>query len=308
MGCGQGRRLATPQPIPIGYLASTINLPFFVALERGYFRDRGLNVQPLRFESTSELFNAVIAGRLDVTAVGGIAALYPIELQKPGVFKMYWFNSNAGEQFVDYLIARSDSAINSWTDLKGKKLGIFPGTTTEMGARLVLAHFGLLPVKDVEVIQLAPQMQLQALQAGRVDALLTLEPTGTIAVAGGIGRIVDRGPQMKYILQPFPGGAGVMRTDWIRRNAETARKIKQALDQAIDFTRASPEAAKLYLPKYISISEDVARKTRVCLYWKVEDADRASIQKFADILTREKVLPARVDMKDAYLSEAELRH
>lgn len=293
--------------VPIGYLALTINLPFFVALERGYFAEQGIQVEPVKFESTAELFNAVVAGRLNLTAVGGIAGVYPIEIQSKGLLKMYWFNANSGDKFVDYLVVRKDSTIRSWNDLRQKRLGIFPGTTSEMGARLILAHFNLVAGKDVEMVQIPPQIHLQALESQRVDALMTLEPTGTIAVAQGIGKIIDEGPNMKYLLDPFPGGAAVMRTDWVRANPDLARKIKAAFDKAIDFVRQSPEEAKKVLPKYTPLPADIAARTRVCLYWKVEDADRSAIQKFADLLTAEKILSDSVETGPMFLSEPDFR-
>jgi len=294
------------ETINVGYLPITVNVPFFVALEKDYFKQEGVDVRAVRFESTTELFNAMIAGRAPVTAVGGIPSLYALEGQEAGQFKMYWFNANDETRFVDNFIVRKDSPILSFGDLKGRRLGVFPGTTSEMAARIILRKFGLTAGENVELLPIPPQNHLQALEMGRVDALISMEPTGTLALLKGVGKVIEQAPQEKHIMNPFPGGAAAFQNKWLDTHRREAGKIKRAIDRAIAFTEENTEQAKGSLSKYTGIPQDTAVRTRLCLYWTLESADRKAIQDFADLLYKEKVLPKTVDTRTMYLAKEDL--
>jgi len=285
--------------LKIGYLPITVDLPFFVAMENGYFTEEGLQVNAIRFEATTQLYDAMLSERVDATAIGGLAALYGIEAQAKGQFKIYTFNANDETYYTDTLLVKKDSNITSPSQLKGKKIGTFPGTTIVVGTKLIMRKFNLSDT-DYEIVQLPPHLQLQALETGQVDALMTLEPTGTIARLKGIGKVILEAPNAKYLINPFPGGAAAFKTSWIEQHPELALKIKRATDKAIDFIRENPAEAKKTLPKYTGLEEDIASETLLCLYWKVEDTDRKAVQEYADILHQEGIFKDKVNTFNFY--------
>jgi NitT/TauT family transport system substrate-binding protein len=285
--------------VRIGYVPVTVDLPFFVAIERGYFNKEGLKVEPIRFETTVQLYDAMLSGRIDATAIGGLTALYGVEANNKGQFKIYAFNANDENSYTDSLIVSVNSNITSPSQLKGKKIGVFPGTTIVVGTKLVMRKFNLSD-SDYEIVQISPNLQLQALQTGQVDALMTVEPTGTIAQLKGIGKSILEAPNEKYLTNPFPGGAAAFLTSWAEKHPDLALRIKRATDEAIDYIKTNPDESKKYLPKYTGLTEDIAVKSRLCLFWKTEDADRNAIQKYADILYSEGIFKGRIDTSSFY--------
>lgn len=292
--------------LKIGYLPVTVDLPFFVAMENGYFTEEGLQVNAVRFEATTQLYNAMLSERIDAAAIGGLTALYGIETQRKEQFKIYALNANDETHYTDTLLVKKDSNITSPSQLKGKKIGTFPGTTIVVSTKLIMRKFNLSDM-DYEIVQMPPHLQLQALETGQIDALMALEPTGTIAQQKGIGKVILKAPNAKYLINPFPGGAAAFKTSWVEQHPELALKIKRATERAIDFIRENPVGAKKTLPKYTGLDEEIALETLLCLYWKVEDADRDAVQKYADILYQEGIYKEKIDTSNFYFEPGKLK-
>ena len=69
------RAQARPK-IRIGYWPVAAGLPFFAAIEKGYFKEAGLDVEPLKLASPQQVAEAMIAGRAEGSSNGtGSAAL-----------------------------------------------------------------------------------------------------------------------------------------------------------------------------------------------------------------------------------------
>ncbi|MFN5880495.1 MAG: ABC transporter substrate-binding protein, partial [Burkholderiales bacterium] len=79
--------------IRVGYWPVASGLPFFAAVDKGYFKDAGLEVEPLRFASPQQVAEAMIAGRADGSSNGtASAALGIAELAQPGLLRIICTN------------------------------------------------------------------------------------------------------------------------------------------------------------------------------------------------------------------------
>ena len=65
IGAGQARAQAGPK-IRIGYWPIAAGLPFYAAIELGYFKEAGLDVEPLKFAAAQQVMEAVLAGQREV--------------------------------------------------------------------------------------------------------------------------------------------------------------------------------------------------------------------------------------------------
>ena len=119
------RRLARAQPGPvirIGYWPVAAGLPFYAAIEKGYFKEAGLNVEALKFAGAQQVMEAMLAGRADGSANGtGSANLAIGEIASPGLFKIFASNPSNAKNVLDEFIVAKDSPIQSIADLKGKR-------------------------------------------------------------------------------------------------------------------------------------------------------------------------------------------
>jgi NitT/TauT family transport system substrate-binding protein len=99
-----------------------------VALEKGYFQEQGLQAVATSFESGTILVDALVAGRIDVTTGNSIITHWLVEQNLPGTFKIFITYGSTGLKGVTFtLMVAKDSPLKGMMDLKGKRIGTFPG-------------------------------------------------------------------------------------------------------------------------------------------------------------------------------------
>jgi NitT/TauT family transport system substrate-binding protein len=268
--------------VRIGWFPVACELPFFVAMERGYFQEQGLNVTAVKFESANLIMDSLLSGKIDAAACIGYTTLFSIESASTNQFKMFGNEIETDTKYQSFLLVRNDSNISSISDLTGKKIGTYTGTTQLLWLRLLMNKFGI-DAKDITIIQVGLPLQVQALLSGQMDVLLTIEPYVTTALDKGAKAFMAN-PRGKYILNPFPAApSGVVSSKFLKENPDVAIKIKAAMDRAVDFISLNEGVAKRYFPKYTPITEDLAPKV---LIYEMEKnpANKTAIQVLADIL------------------------
>jgi NitT/TauT family transport system substrate-binding protein len=179
---------AQTQTVRVALNQSTYsNLPFFLAADKGYFRDAGLDVQIIGFNGSSTLQIPRLA-RGDVDVMG--TALGPAFFnQFAGGFNIKLLATvsaeRAGWSDTTWLLVRQDlwdaRAIRNYADLRGKRIdGAAPGSPVDFLALSAIEHGGLgtSDVQFSEKLHDAPTW-LGALRNGSVDVLGIPEPVAT---------------------------------------------------------------------------------------------------------------------------------
>lgn len=281
-----------PRKVRVGYLDITNSLPLYVAVEKGFFKSQGLEVELSKFPTSNDLVEALLAGRIDAEVSASTSLLYAMELRSPGLLKIFSVNVQTKQKAPDYIIVKRNSPIVTVADLAGKKLGTFPGSTFLVTIRLILAK-SLDPAK-VTIEQIPPPAQVEALASGKVDAIYTLDPFGILALDKAEGRVLEAAPAEKYIMDSMPAGAAAFSSVFIKVNAAAARKVSAAFDQAIDFIRSNEAQVRQYLPSYTTLSSELAGKVSIVEFWKSKEIQLQPIQHYADILYREGDLKGQV--------------
>ena len=289
-----------PAQVKIGYLPITLTLPFFVAMEKGYFTEAGLEVEAIKYTTADQLTNALLAGNIDITANTSMSTFMSTVEESPDFAKIYMVSIHDPENYLDALLARKGSGIKRIEDLKGKKIGMFPGSTNVIYLSIALSNY-LNPESDVEMIQLPPQTHIEALASGQVDALYTLEPLVTVAIIKGIGEMLIQGSNSTYIVNPFPGGTYIVSTEFHREHNTTARKVIAAIYRGVEFIRDNEIEARQYYEKYTPIKGDVALKTHIGAWWELDEVQKDKVQKLADILHENEILKKRASTDTYYL-------
>lgn len=289
-----------PEEVKIGYQPITLNLPFFVAMEKGYFTEAGLQVEAIKYTTSDQLTNAILAGNIDIAGSASTSTFLSTIEESPNFAKIYMVCIHDPENYLDALLVRKGSNIKRIEELKGKKIGMFPGSTNIIYLSIALSNF-LNPKSDVEMVQLPPQTHIEALASGQVDALYTLEPLVTVATSKGIGEILIQGSNSTYIVNPFPGGVYIVSTDFYRKYNSNARKVINAIYRAVDFIRGNEIEARKYYEKYTPIKGNIALKTHTGAWWKLDEAQKDKVQKLADILFENKILKKRAESEIYYL-------
>ena len=299
---------AAAPKLRIGFWPVAAGLPFFAAVDKGYFKEAGLDVEPLKFAGAQQVMEGMLAGRCDGSANGtGSANLAIGEIAQPGLFKIFCTNPSNAKYVLDEFIVAKDSPIKTMAELAGKKVASGPGIQNVTLCKTMLERAG---AKGATVSELPIGQHVAALVAGQVDACYTLEPTGTVGRMNGTTRVIEAGVVARYILgdqmAPWHGGAASLTTEFIKKNPEIAKKYIAAYARGVDLVRTKPDEARQFMKGYTAIEGKLTAEVPLAsymLYNEFKPSDVAYFQKFYDLFTEKGIFEKKVPV-DALLYKA----
>ncbi len=169
--------------------------PLYVAIDKGFFKEQGIEVQLDKAGAGSEVMAFLAQGQIDVGAVGLSAATFNA-LNKGFDFKIIASagigpDKNSPTKFEVRKALVDGGQVKKISDLKGKKIAVAGGIGSA-GAYLAVRALQTdgLTAKDVEFVNLANPDMVQALKNGAVDAALIGTPFSTQAIEQGVGSIL----------------------------------------------------------------------------------------------------------------------
>jgi len=280
--------------VRLGYMPFASDLAVYVALEKGYFNEEGVEVEIVQFKAANENLNALLAGRTDMTGMIGFPTLFSAFEKDTTRFRIFLGTAETEKNWASAFLVLPNSPIKSIADLKGKVVGTYSGTTQMINLKSILQHF-MDPVKDVTIQQVIEDLQLPALQSKQFDALFTIEPRVTTAIEKGIGRILEANPRYKYILQPFPVTSNCVSAQFLQANPQAAKAVYRALAKAAEYIRENESEAKKFLSKYTPLDASLTQKCHLYQWWVPADVDCAAIQRLADYFYEQGLLSTKVD-------------
>jgi len=291
--------------IRIGYWPIAAGLPFYAAIEKGYFKEAGLDVEALRFAGAQQVMEAVLSDRADGTANGtGSANIAIGELAAPGTFKIFCSNPSNVKNVLDEIIVPAASPAKTLADLKGKRIGSGPGIQNVTLAKTVLERGG---ATGATVVELPIGQHVAALAAGQLDGCYTLEPTGTIGRMNGTTRVLEAGVISRYVLgdpmAPWFGGSASLSSAFIKKNPDAAKKFIAAYGKGVDYVRKNNVEARQYLKGYTAIEGALTSEVPLAaytMYNEFKPADVAHFQKFFDLFSEKGIFSSRL-MVDSML-------
>ena len=148
------------------------------------FTPAGYKVEVIPFESPAEGKNAVVTKSVDFGMFGIAAATLGAAAGEPIVVIASACNRGMA------VIAAKDSSISSIKDLKGKKVGIWPGSTQEVFIFERL-HMEGMSVADITPVRVFFSEMHLALAHGDIDAYVGAEPGPSVSLASGVGKLVE---------------------------------------------------------------------------------------------------------------------
>src|SRR5881296_4109375 len=179
--------------VRVGYIGLTCEAPIYVAYEKGFFKEEGLEPELVKC-NWATYKDALALGSYDITHHLVMYFLKPIE---QGLDVRFLAGIHRGCLRVQ---AGVKTNIHTIQDLKGKKIGV-PGMGTPpfIFANRVLGAQGMDPSKDVTWLVFPAGELGLALDKGEVDAVADSEPIGSMLVAQGkVRTIADQAVDMPY--------------------------------------------------------------------------------------------------------------
>jgi len=242
----QGKKLE-PMSLFIGTTPHFGNI--IVGAEKGFFEKEGLPVKVTNFASGSTAVDAFRAGQGHLVVAGDMPSL---RLWKQGGIGLC-AQANYGE--LSILVAKN--SINKPADLRGKKVGVLVGSTSEYFTKLYLASGGV-DYKEIDVINLRPAEMVTGLVRGDIDAFVIWQPFGWRAVeADSNAHIVTTG-------QPYFHEWEMVNTmpEYARSHADEIVAFLRGLDAAGKWIPSNLDDAAQIVAKSLRM-DDVAVAKRM---------------------------------------------
>jgi NitT/TauT family transport system substrate-binding protein len=229
--------------VRVGYIGITCEAPIFSAVEKGFFREEGLDVELVKCE-WSKYKDVLALGGFDITHHLIMYLLKPIE---QGLDVKFTAGIHRGCLRVQ---AATNGKVQTVQDLRGKRIGI-PGMGTPpfIFANRVLNANGIDGSREVSW-QVFPAGELGlALEKGEIDAVADSEPIGTLLLVGGkVRNIADQATDSPY--RDEYCCAVVVNGKFLANNPKAAAAATRALLKGAKWVETNPvAAAKLSVEK-----------------------------------------------------------
>jgi taurine transport system substrate-binding protein len=221
-------------PITIGYQEAPDWL-LFVARDQKLFEKAGLAPTYVKFVAGPPMIAATQNGSIDVASVGSVA--FVMGLAQGVDWVMIGINPEGA--YSQGLVARKGSGIQTPTDLKGKRIGLFKGSTAQFGLMMMLRQHGIRP-DQVTLLDITPEEQLFALKNKTIDAAMVWEPWMQRMIHEANARIIETEGNLGIYTNV--DGYSVQR-QWLRDHRETAVRFLRALLMANDVVQKDPRIA-----------------------------------------------------------------
>ncbi|WP_422926168.1 ABC transporter substrate-binding protein [Singulisphaera sp. PoT] len=241
-GCGESKQAETKAEgaasprLKIAYLGLTCEAAMFVAQEKGFYKDEGIEVEFVKTDWDG-LRDGLGLGRFDANYTLIMYLLKPIE---QGLDVKITGGVHSGCLRVQ---TGPNSPIQTTADLKGKKIGIpTMGSPPFLFASRALKAQGLDPKKDVEWVVVAPEVMGITLEKGLVDAVADSEPLGSIlASKSKVRTLADQAVDEPYRTEYCC--AAVVSGKLAKSNPSAAAKLTRAMLKGAMWVDKNPTAA-----------------------------------------------------------------
>lgn len=288
--------------LPMGFIPNVQFAPFYVAVERNYFEEAGLEVE---FDYSAETDGVALVGanELPFAVVSGEQVLLARAQGIPVVYVFAWW-----QEYPVAVSAMSDQGIHTPADLRGKKIGL-PGLygASYVGLRALLQAGGLRE-EDVTLDSIGYN-QVEALVAGQEEAVVVYTVNEPIQLKAQ-GYDVDTIPVADYVHLASNGLITNEKT--LAENPELVQRMALAIRRGVASTIGNPEEAfeicKEYVEGLDSNNELIQWEVLQAAveFWKADTlgySSPESWQNMQDVLLDMGMLVEPLDLDKAYTNE-----
>ena len=215
----------------------TLSLPLYVASAKGFFEREGLQVIWKPYESGRDTLNATLEGAADLCSTADTPLMFAA--LKGGRFLI--LATIADSNKYDKVIARRSRGISKPTDLEGKTIAFWKGTSAEFYLQAYLAVNGITSNR-VRLVAMSPQRTTEALVKGEIDAAATFPPFDMEQQKSlGADSVMLENEHLYKVTWNLAG-----RPDFVRAHPEAIKKLLRAVIQATHYiAQNSGEAGKI---------------------------------------------------------------
>src|SRR4051794_34767390 len=239
-------RAAPLKPYKVGYNAWIGSIAFFVAEQKGFFKDEGLDLQKKSFSSPGDALKPLLSNDLDAALSTADSVLTVVD-KAPGQLKIvYLTDTSAG---ADAILAKKD--IKSIKELKGRKVAATLGQCNQLLLDKALEKAGLTE-KDVKLVNMNPDDAGAAFAAGQIDAAVTWEPWITKVSGEKTGHVIFSSKETPNLILDVLA----VNTKGAAKKASETRAFLKALNRGYEFVQAHRDEAAAIAGKALEQKPD----------------------------------------------------
>ncbi|HEY7165569.1 MAG TPA: ABC transporter substrate-binding protein [Candidatus Binatia bacterium] len=209
-------------------------LPFRIAIAKGFFRDQGLSVEPIFVRGGPTALAALISGDVDFASVGGAQA--PIRSRAKGL-DLHIIASQSN--YTNYTLLGSKQA-STIEQLRGKIIGVTgAGSFSDFAIRIYLKRNNLDPDRDVTLRAIGgTTLRAVALEKGLISAAPFSAEDAVRLLDKGYPMIVNLNEALK-----IPQSVIVTRGDVLEKQPETTKRFLKAIILGMQFAKHNKQEA-----------------------------------------------------------------
>lgn len=288
--------------LSMGYIPNVQFAPFYVAVEKGFYRDAGVEID---FDHGFETDGVTLVGSntLQFAVVSGEQVILARAQGLPVVYVMAWY-----QDYPVAVAAKKSAGVLSPQDLEGKKIGI-PGLfgASYIGLKVLLDAAGL---SETQVsLPVIGYNQVEALALDQVQAAVIYTNNEPVQLQAQ-GFELDIIRVSEYLVLPSNGLITNQTT--IQENADLVRRMVQATLRGIQYTIEYPEESFEICKQYV---DNLAQADQAVQYeilrasielWKTDQpgiSQDAAWRNMHDLLLEMKLLQQGIEITEAYRND-----
>lgn len=253
-GAADGNSSGEPVVVAVQPYAQLV--PAHLAVDRGFFKENGLNVELLNATGGgSSVVAGVMAGDIDLAYTSWASFL---QAANKGLPLRAVRANDGGTAGQGGLFAMPKSGTKDLAQLAGKPIGVNLGGTQEITTRAVMKAAGVTGT-DLKLVNTSQSNMVAALTSNKIAAGWLAEPFITIAERAGAVEVSSAfvGPT-----GDIPVGVWVARQDFIQENPEQVTAFVESLNKATEIAINDRAARDASILSYTEIAADVVPKMR----------------------------------------------
>lgn len=288
--------------LPMGYIPNIQYAPFYVAVDKGYFAEEGIEIE---FDYSFETDGMALVGadELPFAVASGEQVLLARAQELPVVYAFAWY-----QQFPISVIAKKDLNINEPADLRGKNIGL-PGL---FGANYIGAQ-ALLFAGDVKADEVTFDAigfnQVESFATGQKDIVVGYTANEPIVLRSQNFEVTEL--RVADYVQLIANGI-VTSEETIANNPELISAFARAFAKGIADTIANPDEAYEISLKFVENLKDQDQAVQMQVlttsieFWQAERigfSDSQAWENMNDLLVKMELIPEPIDLSQAFTNQ-----